>query len=134
MAEQRKLPAFAIGQPLRGPPPTNPLRPTGAQTYHHHYYQVAEVQHPQSEVGLTYEDDPDKLESDLMSFNDEFTDYFKNRHKPIAAGKAERTQPLQSLPVQLASRPQTSKNKEVRGFLAGFFFLGKNKLLHFDGF
>ena len=42
--------------------------------------------HPQFEVGLTYEDDPEKLESDLMSFNDEFSDYFRNRH--AAAGKA----------------------------------------------
>ena len=114
MAERRRLPAFAIGQPLRGPPAPSSARPTGAQTFHHQPpYPPADL-HPQSEVGLTFEDDPEKLESDLMSFNDEFTDYFKNRHTNIknptaAVEKADRQMPLQSLPAQLVA----SRHKEV---------------------
>ena len=112
MAERRRLPAFAIGQPLRGPPAPSSARPTGAQTFQHQPpYPPADL-HPQSEVGLTYEDDPEKLESDLMSFNDEFTDYFKNRHtniKTAPAEKADMPPPLQSLPAQLVA----SRHKEV---------------------
>ena len=60
---------------------------------------------PKFEVGLTFEDDPDKLESDLMSFNDEFSDYFSNRHLLESKKTAIEKTKLSSASDQLQSLP-----------------------------